>query len=172
MSTAGSASVSPLQPKVGKAEKQHKPLILQATGEWPVPIDGRTLAAHREDAGGGRGVQVSVLEADTGDLWVRMDYLTSCKGERDVTHLRVVPDRRSPDTEGVWPAAPAGPRARIDELADWVCERAARMLPPGAGGPVTPLYEANQKKLMGQLQTLALECWSKVLADLAKHWKT
>lgn len=129
-------------------------ITLQATGFPPTTVEATELARHREMLGGDkRGVELAVYRLHhDGSLLAVLVYVTSWGQERTFTRLRSIPPNLTDQHSA---------------LADWVRQQAPDILPPGAGFPITPAYETRQAKLRGLMETLTLDCLTKVLADLS-----
>jgi hypothetical protein len=147
-----------------------EPIVLQATGEYPLVLDdAQLISAHEAVGSDGRGVRLMIYSTRRGALWTRLDYVTANEDERQVTwlHEQVPSHMRSVATRG-WPYEPSGALRPHELIGEWLRGVAQELPPPGAGHPVGEGFEHAQAKLAGRLETFALVCWTRALADLSK----
>jgi hypothetical protein len=132
-------------------------VTLQATGYPPMTIDGWMVADHTEALPGDkRGVRISVYVDTKNVRWVCVEYVTKWPIERPVSHLH-----------GFDPATMT--TSTTEAIAAWVRELSRSILPPGAGFPALPQYEARQERLRGMMETLTLHCLTAVLKQLTTN---
>lgn len=121
---------------------------LQTTGHPPVSvITINTYAA--QDTLDRRTVMLGVYVDEPGNYWYQLALHTDWVDERISTYI-------------------GGPfindKDHIELMVAAIHFDAALILPPGAGYPATPEFDARQSKLKGQLYWLALSCLSRVLS--------
>lgn len=151
----------------------HTRIQVLCTGGFPVTFTGRLLAQHQIDADS-RGVALSLYETVGHELVAKLEYITNEPGELGATYSsKFSPPRKAtgPGAENEWPFGSVSPydgrMSQLECVMEWVKEVAPNILPPGAGHPVSPLWEVAQKRLAGVLHSAALHCLTHVLKQSA-----
>lgn len=118
---------------------------LQATGYLPIEINPQAAwSAKLMMDGEKRGIGVAVFKLD--DRWVGLvEYGTSWPTERPYSWVLEAPT--------------------LTKLGEDIRALAPTVLPPGAGFPAAPQFDARQRKLVESLQTLTLVVLTDVLAQ-------
>lgn len=125
-------------------------IAIQATGLMPIGLTPQS-EFKAEDSLDKRTVSLDLYLDTMHCWWYKLTLLSDWDDER--THTMI-----------------GGPfiddKDHLELMVSAIHHDAALILPPGAGYPATPEYDARQVKLKGQLYWVTLSCLSSILSKI------